>query len=153
MFQCNLQKRRSYVLLSHSNQWHSEAERHKWHGYCWTGHCSPLYMSHLEQGVARQFGKDAIHFDLIGGHEQNKKNNLNFKREIKAFSHIVSHLLYLSTHARQQWNRREKIYFWNRFLGTNINKCWYAAVIQLSTQVRCLITFTDLNTASTVTTS
>lgn len=32
-----------------------------------------LYMSHIQRGVARRLGKDAIHFDLKEGHERNKK--------------------------------------------------------------------------------
>lgn len=45
----------------------------KWRGYCWTGHCSPLYMSRIRQAVGRQSGEDAAHFDLIERHGRNKK--------------------------------------------------------------------------------
>lgn len=99
-------KRWSYVLLSHSKQWHSEAERHEWRGYCWTGHCSPLYMSHIKQAVSVQFREDAIYSDLKEGHEWNKKKSLNFKVKMKTFSHVVTFSQFTHTHT----HRTERVY-------------------------------------------
>lgn len=52
--------------------------------YCRTGHCSPLYMSHIKRGeLVGNLGKDAIHFDLIESHEWNiyiKKEKKRYKR-------------------------------------------------------------------------
>lgn len=53
-------------------------------------------MSHIEQGVGRQFGKDAIHFYLIEGHEWNKKNKYQlFKEKIQAFSCAVTFAVFV----------------------------------------------------------
>lgn len=45
-------------------------------------------MSHIKPGVVRQFGKDAIHFDLIEGHEWGERKQ-HFKEKIQAFKCVA----------------------------------------------------------------
>lgn len=40
-----------------------------------------VYEPYPAERVGRQFGKDAIHFDLIEGHEWNKKRNISILKK------------------------------------------------------------------------